>query len=419
MENKDTRNKVHKFEANRKYFTICIYSLFVILVALIMWKLLYNWDNTVNGIKKIISILSPFIVGAFIAFMLSPMNIFFRDTFFAKKLKIKSEKLQSILAIIVTYTIFIGVVTVLIIFIIPQVGQSVSDLVARVPGWYTMAEEYIINFSTSHPELDFIDFNKIIASLKETNLVEQVVSRITNVIPNIIAFLLDTSINIVRMLFNLLIAIIVSIYILFDKKHFKNGFRRLLYAIFPRRITLLVVDILKESHHIFSGFLFGKVVDSIIMGLLCFIAMTLLQLDYPILISVIVGITNVIPYFGPYIGGVIGALILLIVSPVKMLIFGVLILALQQFDGLYLGPKILGDSIGIKPIWIIFSVTVGGSLCGVLGMFLGVPVVAVIVYIINRIVDYRLETKRITFDENNTDLAHHIKKKMVENESNI
>ena len=103
----------------------------------------------------------------------------------------------------------------------------------------------------------------------------------------------------------------------------------------------------------------------------------------------------------------------------KMLIFGILILILQQFDGLYLGPKILGDSIGIKPIWIIFSVTVGGSLCGVLGMFLGVPVVAVIVYIVNRIIDYRLEVKQLTFDEDNTDLAHHIKKTMVENESNI
>ncbi|MBE5963891.1 MAG: AI-2E family transporter [Lachnospira sp.] len=417
MENR--HNKAYKFQANRKYFTISIYALFVILMGLIMWKLIYNWDKTVEVTKYVISILSPFIVGAFIAFMLSPMNVFFRDTFFAKKLKLKSEKLQSILAIIVTYIIFIGVVTVLIIFIIPQVGQSISDLVARIPGWYTMAEEFVVNFAKSHPELDFIDFNQILDSLKQTNVVEQVLSEVTSVIPNIISFVLDASINIVKMLFNLLIAIIVSIYILFDKNHFKKGFRRLLYALFPKRITVLIVDILKESHHIFSGFLFGKVVDSIIMGLLCFIAMTLLQLDYPILISVIVGITNVIPYFGPYIGGVIGALILLIVSPVKMLIFGVLILALQQFDGLYLGPKILGDSIGIKPIWIIFSVTVGGSLCGVLGMFLGVPVVAVIVYIINRIVDYRLETKRITFDENNTDLAHHIKKTMVENESNI
>ncbi len=420
MENKEQkhpREKAHKFEANKKYFTLSIYAISVIFIAFVMFKVIMEWDSTVAFVKNVISILSPFLIGGFIAFMLSPMNLFFREKFFTKKCKIKSEKLCNILAVIVTYIIFIGTLTVLAIFIVPQIVDSVSELASKIPQWYIMMEEYLTNFAKEHPELDFIDFNMIIKTLKEQNIIDQIITKVTNFIPNIISFLLTTSITLVNVVFDLIIAVITSIYILSDKNTLKNNFRKLLYAVLPRRTTIFVVDVLKETHKIFNAFLLGKAIDSIIIGLICFMAMTLLQLDFPILISVIVGITNMIPYFGPYIGGIIGSLILLIVSPVKVIIFAVWILILQQFDGLYLGPKILGDSIGIKPIWIIFSVTVGGSLFGVLGMFLGVPVVCVIAYILKRFIEFRLEAKQLTFDENNTDLSHHIKiKKEVEKE---
>lgn len=161
----------------------------------------------------------------------------------------------------------------------------------------------------------------------------------------------------------------------------------------------IIMEVLREAYKLFSSFIIGKALDSTIIGCLCFVLMSILQLPYAVLISVIVGITNMIPYFGPFIGAIPGALILLLISPVKSMIFVVLILVLQQFDGLILGPKILGDSTGLKPLWIIIAITIGGSIGGVLGMFLGVPVVAFLRYLANRILAHRLHRRHLLPDD--------------------
>jgi predicted PurR-regulated permease PerM len=155
---------------------------------------------------------------------------------------------------------------------------------------------------------------------------------------------------------------------------------------------------LSECNKIFSGFIIGKSIDSLIIGILCFILMTLFKMPYALIISAIVGVTNMIPYFGPFIGAVPGTIILLLMSPLRAFGFIILIFVLQQFDGLYLGPKILGDSTGLKPLWIIFAITLGGNLAGVLGMFFGVPIIAVIAYLANNIIERKLKSKDITID---------------------
>ena len=204
---------------------------------------------------------------------------------------------------------------------------------------------------------------------------------------------------VVQWLVNLIIAIIVSIYMLSDKKPLKNSLKAVVYAFVPTKHITSVTEILKEAYKLFSSFIIGKALDSTIIGCLCFLFMTILQLPYAVLISVIVGITNMIPYFGPFIGAVPGALILLLISPVKAVIFVILILVLKQFDGLILGPKILGDSTGLKPLWIIVAITIGGSLGGVLGMFLGVPIVAFLRYLANRFLTYRLRKRNFLPDD--------------------
>ena len=153
---------------------------------------------------------------------------------------------------------------------------------------------------------------------------------------------------------------------------------------------------IRECNHIFNGFLFGKMIDSLIIGILCFIIMNVLHLPYSLLMSLIVGITNMIPYFGPIIGAIPGVLMYLFIDPKLSLIFAIMILVLQQFDGLYLGPKILGDQTGIKPLWVIFGITVGGAYFGVIGMFLGVPTVAVITYLSNLFLNKKLKKKNIS-----------------------
>ena len=170
----------------------------------------------------------------------------------------------------------------------------------------------------------------------------------------------------------------------------------MIYAVSPSKKEEEVWDTIKQCNHIFNGFLIGKVIDSLIIGIICLVAMIILQLPYALLLSLIVCITNMIPYFGPIIGAVPGVLIYLFIEPRLAIVFAVLILILQQFDGLYLGPKILGDQTGIKPLWVIFGITVGGAYFGVLGMFLGVPTVAVLTYLINLIIEKKLKRKNIS-----------------------
>ena len=178
-----------------------------------------------------------------------------------------------------------------------------------------------------------------------------------------------------------------------DKRPLINSCKAVVYAFVPVKYIQLILEISAEANRLFSSFIVGKAIDSTIIGLLCFVFMLILRLPYAVLISVIVGITNMIPYFGPFIGAIPSAIILLFISPLKAVIFVVMVFVLQQFDGLILGPKILGDSTGLKPLWIIFAITIGGSLAGVLGMFLGVPAVAFIRYLIQRLINHQLKKR--------------------------
>jgi predicted PurR-regulated permease PerM len=193
--------------------------------------------------------------------------------------------------------------------------------------------------------------------------------------------------------YNLIFAFIVSIYVLLDKNRLVRNLKRLTKALFPKEKASSLIETGGLTHHIFSRFIIGKTVDSLIIGGLCFILMSFFKMPFALIISLIVGITNMVPYVGPFIGAVPGFFIIFISSPVQSLFYLILILAIQQFDGLYLGPKILGDSTGLRPIWIIFAISVGGAAGGVLGMFLGVPCVAVIARLLDDWVEKRIQMR--------------------------
>ena len=209
----------------------------------------------------------------------------------------------------------------------------------------------------------------------------------------------STSVSVITGVIDFFIAVIVSMYMLIDKPHLINNAKKLVYVLFGTDKGDRIVTTAGECNKIFGDFIIGKMIDSLIIGVLCWIAMTVLNIPYALVISVIVGITNMIPYFGPFIGAIPGVVLLIIVDIKFAVIFGILIFILQQFDGLYLGPKILGESTGLRPIWIIFAITVGGWMAGVVGMFLGVPVVAVISFLIDRSLKLRIKKKNIVFEE--------------------
>lgn len=387
-----TQNSRHAFIPNSNYFTILIYALLFVLGSILIYIFIGHFGVTLRLIHQMTVLISPFITGAFIAFILYPLvHVLYKRVFTERfHLGIKCSKFLSILC---AYLLAIGVVAVLLIFIIPQLYSSISELTALLPVWYNNALQFISDFENKHANLSFIDYDFV--NEKINSALPTVMNYLTGLLSNLVPIIVTTSMAIVKGVFNFIIAIIVSVYMISDHKTIFYHFKRLMYTIMPKHTADTARHIIRESSTIFSSFIIGKAIDSLIIGLICFVCMTIFRFPYAVLISVVVGVTNIIPYFGPYIGGFIGGIIILIVNPVKVIFFAILILAIQQFDGLYLGPKILGEKTGLRPLWVIFGITVGGSLFGVIGMFLGVPCLAVISYILNLIIEYVLKKKNI------------------------
>ncbi len=389
-EKKDGRNeKSHHFIYNSKYYTISIYTAATVLICAVIVRAIFMWESTRDAVSGLIRWSSPYLLGIFLACLLYPLVVFI-EKHVLKSLLEKHKGLAKGLSILLTYVIFLGVIFLVIGVIIPQVWQSVLDLAVAVPGWYNRSMRFLVDLNEQIPELDF-EF--ITMKLQEFGNSFLSSSSIQQQLQNILMTVVSTSVSVVGIFGDFLIALIVSVYLLIDLNRIGRTSTKILRAFVCEEITQKIIKISKECYSIFSSFVSGKMVDSLIIGVLCFISMNLLQLPYALVISVVIGVTNMIPYFGPFIGAVPGGFILFMVSPVKMLIYLVLVLVLQQFDGLYLGPKILGDSTGLRPAWIIFSVSAGGAVCGVLGMFLGVPVVAVIGHLVNIWINYRLAKK--------------------------
>lgn len=384
----------NRFQPNSRYFTIVIYGLMFVLGTILLVRIVGSFNDTIRLLGNALQVIAPFLVGAFIAFVLYPLVRFFYRSLFKNTFHMKSDKLAKWLSILVTYVLAIGVIAILMVFILPQLYTSITDIVDRLPVWYNNLTAMVDNFENRHADLGFIDYNIINEHI--TSLYPKIISYLTDTLANLLPYVVNTSMAIVKGIVNLIISIMVSVYMISDHKNIFYQFKKLLYAVFPKQAADTARTICRESTNIFLKFMYGKAIDSVIIGIICFVCMNIFKFPYTVLISVIVGITNMIPYFGPYIGGVLGGIIIVIVNPVQVIFFAVMILVIQQFDGLFLGPKILGDSTGLKPLWVIFAIVVGGAMFGVLGMFLGVPTMAVICYILNLVVEHFLKKRNIT-----------------------
>lgn len=383
----------NKFESNKKYFTISVYTICTVLICTIGIRAVFNWTGTSAFLSQLVSKLSPFLIGAFMAYVLNPLVKSIEDKLLRKKLRLRSKKLRGFLSILLTYLIVLGLVILFFLFIIPQLASSIYDLILALPSVDDLRRA-LLALEEYFPAVDWNLIEKPI-----NDALPNVVSKVTSVLTNLIPLVYSASVSVVQWLINLIISIIVSCYILSDRKLLAHNAKKLLYVIIPQAKISALMDTLGECNHIFGGFIIGKMIDSLIIGTITLIVLSILHFPFSVLISVIVGVTNMIPYFGPFIGAIPGFLIILIINPRQALLFLLIILIIQQFDGLYLGPKILGDSTGLRPLWIIFAITAGGWAAGPAGMFLGVPCVAVIAYLINRFLDRKLAQKNIVVPE--------------------
>ncbi|BCJ93398.1 hypothetical protein acsn021_09670 [Anaerocolumna cellulosilytica] len=380
--------------ANKNYLSISLYALMVIIIGAFVIYLFFNMKQTKEVIANFLNTLSPFLLAFFIAFMINPLVIKLRN-FFQNVVKIKSRALRVFLSIFISYLLVIGGLTITMLYVTPQLIQSITDLLANQNKMYDEIYGFFTSLYEKYPDLNLETVVEYVENMIP-DLIGQGTQLLSSMIPKLYLF----SVSIIKMFVNILLAIVISCYMILDRKNLKFNAKRLIYSIMSVDRANGFIETGKECASIFNKFIVGKFIDSLIIGILCFILMSILRLPYSILLSVIVGITNMIPYFGPFIGAVPGIVIFLLINPIQSLIFAGMILILQQFDGLYLGPKILGESTGLKPLWIIFAITIGGAYAGALGMFLGVPLIAVITYLLDKFIKKRLTQKNIVLEKN-------------------
>lgn len=366
------------------------YIVALVAIIAIIFLMIANWGVVLAVIGKFLTILMPFILGFFFACFINPLVK--RVHSLLNRMKPgKGAKIKKAFSVIISYVVVIGVITVLLIYIIPQIKASIGELGNTIQDGY----QYMITHQKElNEKIPFIGLGGGIEYIKEFAY-----KKIMSNGSEILSYVYHVSSSLLTTSYNVLMGLVISIYIILDMKKLKRSARKVVYALSPKKKEQEVWQTMKQCSHIFNGFLIGKMIDSLIIGILCLIAMSILKLPYALLLSLIVCITNMIPYFGPIIGAIPGVMIYLFIDIRYAFIFALMILILQQFDGLYLGPKILGDQTGIKPLWVIFGITVGGAYFGVMGMFLGVPVVAVIMYLLQLFLDKKLKKKNIsTFD---------------------
>lgn len=372
-----------KFRWDNKYLHWGVTAFLVIAASMLFYYGIFHMKTLIVGIKTFAGIMAPIIYGVILAYVLSPLiNFFEKQIIFPilekKKIKLQKRGERTVRWICVLFSMFLFAVLIyaLIMMILPQLIRSIMNIIYSFPHYVDVIENWMNSFVERgwNMNADAIDMMNQYSEQAQEYLTTNILPQMQNMLKNISAGVFD----VLTFLKNFLIGAIVSLYVLADKEKFVAKSKMFMYAVFPANWANTVIHAMRFTHKTFGGFLNGKILDSAIIGVLCYIGSVLLDMPYVILISVIVGVTNIIPFFGPYIGAVPCILLILLVDPLKGLYFAIFILVLQQFDGNILGPKILGDSTGLSSFMVIVAILVGGGLFGVPGMIAGVPVCAVI-----------------------------------------
>lgn len=361
----------------------------IIGVGISIYFAYYRFDQISGLFNMVFSLTMPFILGFALAFLLNKPMMFFERKLFGK-LKCKPQ-LKRNLSAILAMVIFIVAVCIFLSLLIPQLLDSIFSLVKAFPGYVEDFQKFATNFM-EHNNIDEEIINKY---LNDSDLLARITDIVTKALPQMakITYQLGST------LLNIVLGIMSALYMMMDKERLSNYMKKINYALFPNGVSEYLHRMVLASGDIFNNFIIGKAIDSLIIGILCYIGSLIFHFPYALLLSVIVGITNMIPVFGPFIGAVPGVAILFIINPIVALEFALFIFALQQFDGNILGPLILGDKLGLPSIGILFSVCIGGGLFNIIGMFIGVPCFAVIYMAVREWVNYRLEKKNVDLVE--------------------
>lgn len=385
---------------DKPYFKVGVTALAVIFISILLVVIFTDLPGFFAVLKSIGKILSPIISGCVFAFLLNPL-VRFVDTRLCPWLekrkaakpasKMQPKKVSRAVSIVFAL-VFAGlVIYAFFSMLLPQLYESIVGIVNSAEDYYRSIESWVNRILVDNPQIrEYVDkaLDEVYAFLSnyvQTSLLPDVQKVITTVTTSVI--------SVVKWLTNLLIGLVASVYILWSKDLFQAQIKKILVALFPAQTVNHLLYLGRETNKIFNGFVIGKIIDSAIIGVLCYIGMLILRLPYPALISTIVGVTNVIPFFGPIIGAVPSAFLILLVNPLQAFYFVIFVICLQQLDGNVIGPKILGDTVGISGFWVLISITLAASIFGFAGMLLGVPVFAVLYMLISDAVNLALSRK--------------------------
>lgn len=370
----------------------------VIILCMLCFFILLRVDDISKILKLIFNILRPIVYGLAIAYLLNPIvktvERYLKP--WVEKRFPRFKKLHQFcrgVGIAVALVVMSTIISALFNMLIPELYNSIRNLALTLPGQINEALRNLTVLMSQDTTLGkfFTTFlteaTTFLQNWMRTDLLSQV--------NDFMSHLTEGVFNVVNGIMNAVIGIIVSVYVLYSKEKFSMQSKKIIYALFKPGHANMILHLSIKSNEIFGGFIIGKIIDSAIIGVLCFIGLTVLDMPYTVLVSVIVGVTNVIPFFGPYIGAIPSAILIMLSDPKMGIYFVIFILVLQQLDGNVIGPKILGDSTGLSAFWVMFSILLGGGLFGFVGMILGVPTFAVFYYIVNMLINHKLEKRKL------------------------
>ena len=389
---------------------IAIWAFAVLAGALLLYFLLFRSDVVGAGISKLFAVLSPIIYGFVIAYILNPPMHVIENLIlkvYAKRKKKpgkKALKVTRLSSAIAALLLMLLIVYALFALLLPELITSIQNIIANVPtyaaniqNWYnSFVQEHGFNESTKEFMANMLVTAQDWISGQFSPQFNSLISKVTSSFVDILVFFK-----------NLLLGLIVSVYVMVSQDSIIARFRRIVYALFNVATSNQILKNLRFIDEKFGGFLIGKIIDSAIIGVICYIGAIIMNLPYALLISVVVGVTNIIPFFGPFIGAIPSAILIWCVAPIDALYFVIFVLVLQQFDGNLLGPKILGNSVGVSSFMVLVAILIGGGLFGFLGMIIGVPLSAILISIIQTYILRRIANKDLPGD---VEAYHHLDK---------
>ncbi|MCM1386472.1 MAG: AI-2E family transporter [Bacillus sp. (in: Bacteria)] len=389
-----------KFRFNKKYLYWGLTAVLTIIAGILFYYILFHNESLNRAVHSFITISMPIIDGLILAYLMTPILNMIESRIikplchkFSISTKGKNRKRIRMISILLTVCVVFIVVYEFFSLIIPELIRSIQSIAFQFPIYVENLQGWATGLLENNPDVEALAmdlFDKYSEKMKDFLN--------TSVVPRLNELLISLSSSVIGFLkgmWNLIIGFIISIYILGSKETFAGQAKKIAYAFFDAGAANQIISTFRFTHTTFSGFISGKIVDSIIIGIICFFCTNIIGTPYAILVSVIIGVTNLIPFFGPWIGGVPSTLLILMINPLQALYFLILIFVIQQFDGNVLGPKILGDSTGLSGFWVIFSITIFGGVFGILGMVVGVPIFAVLYAGFKSLVNKKLAGKNL------------------------